>query len=464
MSITPKSQQTGQNKAWWSQDNEASLKARVDKISRINDPGTNADEVLFYTNILIGLLLAYSGLLGFMSYKENFGATFPMPVALFMSFALVAAIEWGKNQATTWAIRIPFFQGLRHIVSHPAHTIMFLGLLAIAAGTFTWSVINSTRGGEQLAHLLTTKRDTSGVFHADTRDIDQQIEATQANITEARTTKWRGTTTTTSQRTILEAQKSLTTLSQQREATIAQQRSDWETQQAKKAQNDDYAAGLVLASGGWVELIFCLLIFVKVSCEKILDNRHNPSAAPTPSPEAGIGYRRAATPSTALPSYSDQPPIPTEPTAPPRRPIGFLRDREVDLPEARAAAPEQPTVPATVPPKIVVEQREQAEQPVPSTPETAAILADVKEWKKRCTQCFHRACNQQREEFRRANRLRTTCYATMLEAIGFRCSIIFDTLYIQIQEPTAYNISEQAIKTIQEQKLLLEQIGKEGRV
>lgn len=455
MSNHSNSQQPGQNKPWWKADREASLSRRVAEINRINDPGTNADEVLRAANWIIFALLCYSGLLGGLSYLKNFEAFLPFPIALFLALALTLAIEFGKNSATKWVIRAPFFQGFRHIFGRPENTLMWLGLIALSAGTFTMSVINSTAGGEQLARMLTTERDTSGGFRSDVRDIDAQIATINANIEAARRTQWRGTTTTTSQRTILEASKSLTSLSAQREKAIATQRADWEAGQAKKANNDNYTASLVLASGGWVELLVAILIIIAVSCEKILDSRQAGAASPTPDPGAGIGFRRA-TPVATFEAPAPPPP----PASEPRRPIGFLRDRAPETIEARTAG----TVasPPAVPPKIIVEQSEQAEQPVPGDPETVAVLADIKEWKKRCMQCFHRACNQQREEKRRDNRMRTDAYAAMLRAVGFNVTVVFESLYINIQEPKAYLTTESAMLEINHQKALLLQIGKEG--
>lgn len=457
MSNHSNSQQPGQNRAWWKADREAKLSHRIGEIHRINDPGTNADEVLRYSTWITFALLCYSGLLGGLSYLKNFETAFPFPVALFLALALTLVIEFGKNAATKWAIRAPFFQGFRHIFRAPENTLMWVGLIALSVGTFSMSIINSTAGGEQLARLLTTQRDTSGGFRSDTRDIDAQIATTNANIDAARKTQWRGTTTTTSQRTILESQKSLTTLSAQREKAIATQRADWEADQAKKAHNDDYTASLVLASGGWVEGLVAILIVISVCCEKILDSRQAGAASPTTDTSGGIGFRRAA------PVASFEAPTPPPPPAPePRRPIGYFRDPAPEPIEARTA---ERTVapPPDSSPKIIVEQSAQPEQPVPGDTETVVVSADIKYWEKRCLQCFHRACNQQREEKRRDNRIRTEAYAAMLRAVGYHVTVIFDTLYINIQAPKHKSQpSESEIEEIKQQQALLLQIGKEG--
>ncbi len=446
-----------QQAPWWSRDKKAGLQSRIKAIQRLNDPTTNADELLSGSKILLFLLLCLTGLLAGFSYYKNFSGAFPVAVAAFMAIALTVAIEWGKNYCTTWAIRTPFFRGFGHIVSTPANSFMFAGLILIAAATFTMSVINSTIGGRQLSVMLNHERNTT-LFAPDTKAIDAQIAEAQKNIQSASTTKWRGTTTRESQRAITAQGKAIESLNRQRETTIQQQRADWEKQQAVIAQNRNYSANLMLTSGGWVELLQLLLIIVRVACEKALDSRL-PSPNAQEEPTGSIGFQRRPQPAFGEGSPTP-PPIPE-----PRRPIGFLRDPEPELPVMKTA-PEQPTVPATVPLEIAVEQCATQEQPgtAPGAEhaniETVGLLADIKEWKKRCTQCFHRAINQQREEFREANRRRTECYAAMLSALGFRVTYNFESMFINIIEPNTYTIGEDARQEILKQKSELEKIGK----
>lgn len=446
-----------QQAPWWSRDKKAGLQSRIKAIQRLNDPTTNADELLSGSKILLFLLLCFTGLLAGFSYYKNFSGAFPVAVAAFMAIALTVAIEWGKNYCTTWAIRTPFFRGFGHIVSTPANSFMFAGLILIAAATFTMSVINSTIGGRQLSVMLNHERNTTP-FAANTANIDSLINTTQKNITEASTVKWKGVTTRTSQQAIKQYSTTLSSLNEQREAIIQQQRADWEKQQAVIAENRNYSANLMLTSGGWVELLQLLLILVRVACEKALDSRlaHNQEEQPT----SGIGFQRRQQPafgegSTATPTIPE-----------PRRPIGFLRDREPELPVMKTGQ-EQPSVPTTVPPENTVEQCATQEQPgtapVPeqlASAETISLLADIKEWKKRCTQCFHRAINQQREEFREANRRRTACYADMLRAVGFRVTYNYESMYINIIEPANYTIGEEASREILKQKSELQNIAK----
>jgi hypothetical protein len=328
---------------------------------------------------------------------------------------------------------------------------MWAGLLLIAAATFTMSFINSTRGGKQLSIMMSQERDASP-FVANTASIDSLIGSTQKNIETAAGTKWKGTTTRTSQQAIKSHSESIAALNRQRETTISQQRADWENEQARKSANSNYAANLVLASGGWVELLQILLILVRVACEKALDDRLPSPAQEQQEEKSGIGFRPSGY-RVAGAEYT--PPPPPEPEQEqPRRPIGFHRYEQ---------PPEQPTVPR----QIAVEQCSTAKtartvQPEQSTVPTtsASVLADVKEWQKRATQCFHRALNQQRQEFRHDNWRRCTCFCVMLQAVGVEVIRDDEKMILQFKAPAEYRTDQEVIQVIQEQKARLEQIGK----
>lgn len=209
----------------------------------------------------------------------------------------------------------------------------------------------------------------------------------------------------------------------------------------------------MLTSGGWVELLQLLLILVRVACEKILDSRlpyHEQEE------KTGIGFRSGFR--TAAAEHTPQPPAPDQEL--PRRPIGFFRDREPDKPLARS---EQPAVP----PKNAVEQSVHKEQSgtdsraeQSNTTTATSIIADVKEWQKRATQCFHRALQQQREEYRQDNWERCTCFCTMLKAVGVGVTRDDARMILELKEPKTYRTDETVIAIIQEQKARLELITK----
>jgi hypothetical protein len=291
MNNTPKMQQSGQNQqAWWTREKRDSLGERIQKIQKINDPTTNADEVLTGSKVLLVVLLFFSGALGALSYFKNFSISFPVEFAIFLSLSLTFTIEWGKNKCATWAARIPFFQGWGHITRTPANTFIFAGLVLVAIATFTMSIYNSTKGGEQLALMLSQEKNNSP-FQPNTTEIDKQITHTQGTVSAAPMVKWKGKQYYQDAKSVRAAQNSISSLQRQRESTIAQQRADWEANEAKKQGNSNFAANVVLASGGWVELLQILLILLRVACEKNLDGRQS-SPSPTPRTNGNtIGFK-----------------------------------------------------------------------------------------------------------------------------------------------------------------------------
>lgn len=432
-----------QTNAWWNKtDNGEALKRRIEQIHRINDPTTNCDEILKYGKVLLLVLLGFTGLLGALSYYKNFAPSFPKEAAIFMALALTLVIEFGKNACATWALRIPFFRGFPHIIQRPENTFVWLGLLAIAASTFYMSVYNSTIGGEQLSRMLHSERNQV-VFSPDTRNIDAQIDATQRSMADNQAIKWKGTTTYTAQKAIARQSSALETLQKQRADMVAMQRADYEQKQAETAQNSNFAANLVMASGGYVELLQLLLILLLVACEKSLDSR---SASPTPSTSGGsggIGFHRH--------SFATASAEPEQPE--PRQPIGFHRRRE------------QPPVPITglpaVPLKNPVEQRATQEQPESSPTTPATVLADVKYWDKRARQCFKRYFEQQSDDRRRDNQQRCMCFLGMLGSVGVLCEVDFDTEHLKIEHPAQYKFEPWSIEMIEANKRELATIGKQ---
>ncbi len=267
-----------QLRPFWAKDREETLQARIGKINKLNDPTTSADEILRWGKVVLFFLLGYSTLLGFFCYFKSFSKSFPIEVAFIFSCILPVAIEFGKNYCATWAIRQPFFHGFASIFASKAKTFIFAGLALIAIVTYGMSVRNSTVGAEQLSLMFSHERNAA-TFTPDTRVIDDQIAATQQSINENRGIKWKGTVTYQAQKSIQSQTKALTTLQAQRQESIQQQRADWEQDQTYKSDQGNNIAGLVLASGGFVELLQILFQFLRVACEKLLDNRISSSSA-----------------------------------------------------------------------------------------------------------------------------------------------------------------------------------------
>lgn len=431
-----------QNSPWWQSDSEQGLKSRIAKIQKFRDPGTNADEMLRFGKVVIFILLCFTGMLGSINYYKNFSGTFPHEAAIFMAFALTFAIEFGKNYAAKWAIRIPFFRGFSHLTQRPEDTLVWASCILIAGVTFYMSIYNSTIGGQHLATILGQERNQSA-FSPDTRSIDAQITTTQKQIDEHGKIKWKGTTTRDAQKAIIKGSAALETLQQQRAQIIQQQRKDWEKAQGQKEVNINYTAKLVLASGGWAEVLQLLFFLLLVSCEKTLDRRITPPT-PAPSHQTGIGYRNH--------NYANA-------EQEQRRPIGFRKQEQPEQPPVPITGlpvvPEQKNIVEQWPTAILPEQRSEQEQTT-----AAAIVADVREWKKRANQCFGRSFMSQSHKARQDNRQRCDLFCTMLEAVGFEIQKDYDAVpgILEMTEPEQYNIGPDPIRIVLECKRQLSQI------
>lgn len=270
---------------WWHREKKDGLKDRIARIQRVNDPTTYTDEVLTASRVLIVLLLVFSGLLGAISYFRNFSISFPVEIAVFLALTLTFVIEWGKNKAATWAVRIPFFQGWASLGISPSNTFIFAGLVLVALSTFTMSVYNSTKGAEQLAVMLSHEKN-SRAFAPDTKAIDEQIAANQQSVAAAPMVKWKGKMYYQDAKSVRASNKTIESLTRQREETVKLQRSDYERELAIQSAQTSFASKVVLASGGWIELLQMVLIILRVACERNLDNRHSPTPDfPTATPQ-----------------------------------------------------------------------------------------------------------------------------------------------------------------------------------
>lgn len=448
---------SNETKRWWDGDKKQALESRIKRIQKMRDPKTNADEILLGSKFFLWFLILFTGILGGISYFKFFSTSFPLWAAVAMAGILTVVIEYGKNYCSTGAVRTPFFLGWNYIFSAPAETIMWVGLVLVSASTFSMSIINSTRGGHQLAIMLGQEKD-GNTFTPNTAGVDSLIAYNQKNIAEASTVKWRGVTTRTSQEAIKQYSTTISSLQQQRETLIAQQRKDWERGEEIKDNNRTFSANWVFAAGGWVELLQILFILLRVSCEKILDSR---IAHPTEEKNgAPIGFKRGAY-QTAAAEHSGAPN--TEPEI--RRPIGFFTDRD------QAKTTSSPVPPPTVPDQIAVAQcstdisTEQSAQnsttrnsTAPTVPARATgVLADIKYWQKLSRMALERSETQQRLSKRKDNWDRYCAYRTMLEALGVRVergegySLIFT-------HPPEYNTSDEAMRIVEKQYDILHKL------
>lgn len=267
---------------WWVRTNKETLGDRVRKVQNINDPTIISDNVQRYSTIALWFALAFTVLVSFFSYYKFFITSFGM-AALPMAALLAVLIEFGKNWGTLTMLRIPFFLGWRAVSTTVSGTVMWTGLVALSCVTFGVSIYNSTMGFEQLSLMLSREK-TERVFSPNTADVDAQIQAAEKRISDNRATRWKGTTTVDAMRAIKSETRTLETLQRQREAAVQQQRADFERGVSITDGQNQFSAKSLLKVGGWIELMQIVLMFMRISAERSLDQtaqersqQHNPT-------------------------------------------------------------------------------------------------------------------------------------------------------------------------------------------
>lgn len=264
MANTPNSQ------AWWTRINKETLDDRVKAVQNVSDPTIMSDDVQRWSKIALLVLLAFTTLLSGASYFKFFEKSFGFYTALIMALLLACIIEFGKNWGGLKVLRIPFFLGWRYVSAEVQNTIMWVFLLFLSVVTFAASVYNSTQGAHQLSLLLSHER-TYQSFAPNTAAIDAQIADLQQKDGALNLKRKNGRTDWAAQPIKEGYAKTIASLQQQRETTIAQQRADWEKQSSIQEQQNNFSANSLLAVGGWVELLQVILMFVRVSAERSLD-------------------------------------------------------------------------------------------------------------------------------------------------------------------------------------------------
>jgi len=275
------------SQAWWNRTNKETLDDRVRATQNVNDPTIVADDVQRKSKGALLILLAFTTLLSSASYFKFFEKSFGFWIAIVMALILAGVIEFGKNYGLLRVLRIPFFLGWKHIWVEVQNTIMWVFLLLLSIVTFLASVYNSTHGAQQLSLLLSHER-TYRAFTPNTTDIDAQIANLQkedSNLGNIR--RKSGKTNWAIQPMKEQNAKTLLSLQQQRETLIAQQRADWEKQDAFQSQQNQFSANSLLAVGGWVELLQVILLFVRVSAERSLDKTASQRRQSIPYPTTG---------------------------------------------------------------------------------------------------------------------------------------------------------------------------------
>ena len=270
---------------WWKSDPTVNRAARAARIANYRDESTSADEILIWTRRILWFSLFFTGALCWVSY-EHFLARFTEPIVAIVAATLVTlVIELGKAKLGIYAVRIPFLDGFGAIWRTVESTFMWLGVLVFTVVVFWMSVYNSTKGAERFS-LSTSRARTERVFAPNTADLDAQITDAQKRIDTANKNTWKGVVSYESQKAVTAESRTIQKLQGQKEALIAKQREDFERSRSFTDQDNGNTGSMVLAIGGFLELLQIILLIVSGACERVLDRKiaqQPATSSPAPS-------------------------------------------------------------------------------------------------------------------------------------------------------------------------------------
>ena len=281
---------------WYKKDDNARFQSRVDRIHKMRDPGTFADEILSGSNILLTLSLLFTAALCFFSYKFYLERFLDPTVAIIAAVMITVLIEYGKKRIGMAALRMPFMQGWKFITSTQENTVMFIGVAFFSVVIFLISIFNSTNGSSKYAEQ-TARAKTETAFVPDTKDIDGQIKLLQDNVTGAPKARWKGREYYQDPKSVRQAQTSIASLQRQREVALQTQRADFERTRGNNDDTNHHSAEIALRIGGWLELVQIILMIIMASCERVLDRRSGNSNTTSNRP-GQIGFNNSFQPTS----------------------------------------------------------------------------------------------------------------------------------------------------------------------
>lgn len=268
----------------------AGFEQRKKSIARYRSPSTIADEIFrILTWGVQPLLLVFCMALSYFSYEAFFAHNFSPGFAMAGALILSVVIELGKIKIGGYVFQVPFLSGVQLLRSSFPAFAVWGGALILTVVTFYMSVNNSTKGAAMLAQKAGFEKNERS-FTPNTAEIDAQIEQANGRIVAANSVKWKGVVTYQSQKAIQSAEKSITALQAQREEAIRTQRADFERQRAQIDSNTSNGATILMASGGWVEALQVICLFLVAACMATIDKVMG--STPTPSPASqGINFQ-----------------------------------------------------------------------------------------------------------------------------------------------------------------------------
>jgi hypothetical protein len=269
-----------QQKKFW--QSGSTLESRVKAVQNINDPAILSDDVQRWSKLFLTMLLVFTTFLGAFSYFKFFENSFGFYAAAAMAVVLSITIEWGKNWGSLKFLRMWFFVGMDKITANMGLGIMFACVALLSATTFFASVSNSTKGAEVLSLVLADeKNERDGkAYDPGTQDIDAQILAVQKSISDAKNIKYKGETTYQAQRSIQSQSKALDKLYSIKQSRENGARADFDSRQKKLESRDNFKASTLLLVGGFVELLQIILLLLRVSSEKNLEDFYSKKTVP----------------------------------------------------------------------------------------------------------------------------------------------------------------------------------------
>lgn len=294
MSISP----TTEKKSWFDFSGDgAGLNSRIQKINKYRSPHTKADEILRILQWFVQpLLILYCMVLSFASYQAFFEHNFSAGIATLGAVLLCIVIEFGKIKIGAYVFQKPFLEGLEGFKGSFAEFSVWFGALLFAGVAFTMSVINSTTGAHALSVMKGTAKNETA-FAGNTADLDRQISETNARIKQNGTIKWKGVVTYQAQKAIERDTRTLEALNRQKESATNTQRADFERTRSINDTNTQTGANILMASGGWVEGLQMICLFLIAACMSVvgsvMDREQKNSHTATNNPNTN-SYRSGA--------------------------------------------------------------------------------------------------------------------------------------------------------------------------
>jgi hypothetical protein len=280
---------------WWEfAKKEDGFAARKKQISKYRSPSTIADEI--YRILSWGLqplLAVFCIALSFSSYHAFFGMNFSPLFAAGGAIILSTVIELGKIKLGGYVFQVPFLSGTKILGTSFAAFAVWFGAAMLTAVTFTMSVKNSTSGAEMLALKNGFEKNTIQ-FQPNTAQIDAQIAASDKRLQSAQNIKWKGVVTYQAQKAIQRESATMRSLSEQKAALVQQQIDEHQKKVNHQDKNTALGAEILFASGGWVELLQLICLFLIAACmatiDKVMTNeseevQQTPSPPPAPKTE-----------------------------------------------------------------------------------------------------------------------------------------------------------------------------------